>query len=783
MFERLFLGTLKLLPPLLCLPLLLQAPYLMAHEIIWNGSTDDNWQIGTNWQPYTGCTGFCGLFPPGPNDTAVLSPTIWGSNAVLTGHVDVDAVNILNGMNVDANGFGMDVTTFLAIQGASSSLRVVDAGGTNPDFSLETLVIEQGSLRLAGSPQVEVTGASSYNFQGSILGNGSIRFRNLEGTPGRVLINDGSIIVRSADLTLTADNGGDLDLDGSSETGIIDVDDFDNVTSRNLTLTVDGQLYFDAFDSTMLVGKGDRVHFTQPWTFGNDIGGTPRIKMNARDSTATLSGADMTMDDPVARIEVNSGTARFDANLDIHRGTLVVSDNTTIDFAKDASFSIDARIDKSLASNHQMIVRGITEIRQPLFDWDGLGQDVTSIVGGFLDIFSNEVETGTNQFDGSLNIVADGNRNAVLRVGTPSPWVMNGMMHLDGTSTEAKVFNGSLMQMGNGVGEASLEVDGLQARIESPVEFRDDARITLNTGSRLTLTNTSVVADGTRFFGDGQFVNDGAMTVENGAVIDVELVNHGTLAMANHPSFGPVHVAAFEQTTAGQWNVRVRLGNSDQLQVAAAALLDGSLNIVSAMPTPSRGDAFTILTASSVSGEFASVGQGGVAPGDAWRVLYGPTSVILKVTSSADFNDDHSFDCLDVDALVAEIASGVNNVDFDLTGDGIVDGMDLDQWLIDAGAANLTSGNPYLPGDANLDGTVDGQDFILWNTHKFTSTAAWCSGDFNADGVVDGQDFITWNTNKFSSADSGSASSVPEPIGASWMLAGLLIGFRLRHHE
>ncbi len=673
MFEQPLLRAANLLSPLLlCLPLMLQATYLPAREIRWSGRTDDNWQVGTNWQPYTGCTGFCGQFAPGPNDLAVLSPTIWGSSALLSGHVDVNAVNILNGMNVDANGFGMDVTTYLAIQGASSSFRVIDAGGPNPDFSLETLVIEQGSLRLAGSPQVEVTGVSSYNFQGSILGNGSIRFRNLQGTPGRVLINDGSIIVRSADLTLTADNGGDLDLDGSSETGIIDVDDFDNVTSRNLTLTVDGQLYFDAFDSTMLIGKGDRVHFTQPWTFGNDIGGTPRIKMNARDSTATLSGADMTMDDPVARIEVNSGTARFDANLNINRGTLVVSNNTTIDFAKDASFSFAARIDKSLASNHQMIVRGITEIRQPLFDWDGLGQDVTSIVGGFLDIFSNEVEAGTNQFDGSLNILADGNRNAVLRVGTQSPWVMNGSMHLDGTSTEAKVFNGSLMQIGNGVNAASLEVDGLQSRIESPVEFKDDARITLNIGSRLTLTNTSVVADGTQFFGAGEFVNNGTMTIENGAVIDVELVNHGALAMANHPSFGPVHVAAFEQTTAGQWNLRVRIGTADKLQVAAAALLDGSLNIVSVMPTPSRGDSFTIVTAASVSGEFANVSQVGLGPGDYWRVLYSATDAILKVTASGDFNLDGNFDCMDVNDLVAEIAGATNNPDFDLTGDGAV---------------------------------------------------------------------------------------------------------------
>ena len=121
-----------------------------------------------------------------------------------------------------------------------------------------------------------------------------------------------------------------------------------------------------------------------------------------------------------------------------------------------------------------------------------------------------------------------------------------------------------------------------------------------------------------------------------------------------------------------------------------------------------------------------------------------------------------------------DIASGINTNSFDLTGDGLVNGSDLTEWLTIAGATNLPSGNAYLVGDANLDGTVDGQDFIAWNNSKFTSTAAWCSGDFNADGAVDGQDFIAWNANKFQSADGLGSSAVPEPT--SLALAALAIG-------
>ena len=105
-----------------------------------------------------------------------------------------------------------------------------------------------------------------------------------------------------------------------------------------------------------------------------------------------------------------------------------------------------------------------------------------------------------------------------------------------------------------------------------------------------------------------------------------------------------------------------------------------------------------------------------------------------------------------------------------MTGDGVVDGSDLDEWLRQAGATNLASGGSYLDGDANLDGFVDVSDFNIWNGNKFTGSTGWCSGDFNADGVVDVSDFNLWNVNKFSSADS--TASVPEPAG---LLGGLSV--------
>ena len=144
-----------------------------------------------------------------------------------------------------------------------------------------------------------------------------------------------------------------------------------------------------------------------------------------------------------------------------------------------------------------------------------------------------------------------------------------------------------------------------------------------------------------------------------------------------------------------------------------------------------------------------------------------PTAILLR-RNTGDFNSDGSYDCLDVDALVAEIAGQSNAPEFDLTNDGRVNLDDLTTWLAEAGTVNLASGNSYLPGDADLDGSVDGTDFSIWNTGKFTDRAAWCSGDFTADGSIDGSDFSVWNTHKFTSSNASAA--VPEPSGVLTLL-------------
>jgi hypothetical protein len=146
---------------------------------------------------------------------------------------------------------------------------------------------------------------------------------------------------------------------------------------------------------------------------------------------------------------------------------------------------------------------------------------------------------------------------------------------------------------------------------------------------------------------------------------------------------------------------------------------------------------------------------------------------------SGDFDGNGFYECADVDLLVSNIATGSGDLQFDLTGDNMVDEADLDAWRAEAGSVGglTATGNPILPGDANLDGEVDGQDFVIWNSNKFTDTAAWCAGDFNADGSVNGQDFVAWNAFKFQSAND-SLAAVPEPSSIATILLLAALAFR-----
>ena len=173
-------------------------------------------------------------------------------------------------------------------------------------------------------------------------------------------------------------------------------------------------------------------------------------------------------------------------------------------------------------------------------------------------------------------------------------------------------------------------------------------------------------------------------------------------------------------------------------------------------------DAGQILAQDSNSVDGKNAGLEFTAPtaGDYQVVIYtegGQGEYVIQTTPGqslrdGDFDNNGAYEVADIDQLIERINTFSQDPVFDLNGDHRVDLADRDLWLGEAGANNLPTQAAYLPGDANLDGFVDGADFLIWNAHKFQSTARWGEGDFNADGTTDGLDFLIWNASKFASA-------------------------------
>ena len=158
-------------------------------------------------------------------------------------------------------------------------------------------------------------------------------------------------------------------------------------------------------------------------------------------------------------------------------------------------------------------------------------------------------------------------------------------------------------------------------------------------------------------------------------------------------------------------------------------------------------------------------------------------SVVPEPGVNCDFNFDGGCDIGDLNALLmlGPIGPGVSAAGqeaFDLTGDGVIDNADVDQWLATAATENGFA-SPYFRGDANLDGFVDASDFNIWNSHRLSFSLAWDSGDFNGDGAVDASDFNIWNSHRLmSSARTPATVPEPEALWLSFIALGWLAALR-----
>ena len=131
----------------------------------------------------------------------------------------------------------------------------------------------------------------------------------------------------------------------------------------------------------------------------------------------------------------------------------------------------------------------------------------------------------------------------------------------------------------------------------------------------------------------------GTGTLIGSGTVSGGMSNGGAVQPGDSPGILTVNNGNYTQTSAGALNIPIggtTAGTQySQLNVPGTATLGGTLNVTLTNGfAPASGNSFTILTAGSVSGTFATVNLPPLSSGS-WQVTYSATSVVLAVAQSS----------------------------------------------------------------------------------------------------------------------------------------------------
>jgi T5SS/PEP-CTERM-associated repeat protein len=180
---------------------------------------------------------------------------------------------------------------------------------------------------------------------------------------------------------------------------------------------------------------------------------------------------------------------------------------------------------------------------------------------------------------------------------------------------------------------------------------------------------------------------------ESTAIFHDPVTNNGGMIQV-FPGSTPIYLQGLTTMGAGSL-LTVHLADPEpglgQVEVGGAAALAGNLEVkLTAGFTPSLGDSFQILSAAGgVTGSLNLVSPPALPAGRQWDLAINPTSVVLKVVGSGDYN-----------------------------GDGVVDTGDYVVWRNTLGYAGTS-----LAADGNGNGLVDVGDYELWRRRYGTVIA------------------------------------------------------------
>jgi T5SS/PEP-CTERM-associated repeat protein len=189
----------------------------------------------------------------------------------------------------------------------------------------------------------------------------------------------------------------------------------------------------------------------------------------------------------------------------------------------------------------------------------------------------------------------------------------------------------------------------------------ESIRIGLDGTGILTVRDDGLVTTPDLVLGHmGELSGDGAVT----AVVSV----HGRVT-PGAPVGEMTIIGDYVQLTDSTLEVELTgpdsAGGNDRMLISSWAVLDGTLKAIwHDGYVPTAGDAIQILQAAQVVGRFGNLETDDLPVGLRASIVYGDTSVSLRIDCPADFNGDGTVDSQDIVAFLSAFVTGDPSADF-----------------------------------------------------------------------------------------------------------------------
>lgn len=543
------------------------------------------------------------------------SVNITGGNALVS--ASTLTVSDATTLNVVAGSVGMaTLGTSGAVSMNAASLNMT--GGT-ASVSIGSLVLVGGSDWREISQQA---GSSLEASDSMSLDHSSVK---LEGHTTASVSAVSLVLANGSVLNLSSNSGSSITASAISVT-----DSLVNVSGDTASVSI-GQLTLSDPSSAFVVGSATNTSARLGGLFGSGsltvTGGLSNLQITNGDFSGTINGAvGLEKVGDVSDTLVLNGHNIYSGATTVTGGTLAVDTFGTLGTSNSASIGTAG----TLAFVHSSVAGGISIVN---FGKTQFEDDATADQAG-IDNFG-EVWFEGHSTAGSATVVSrrgagvyfDGSAqgdNSVFDQGVSSVFDISGSA--SGVTVGSLSGGGTILLGGLNLG---VESRGDNVTLSGVIA---DGGLSGGTGGSLTkLGSGDLTLSGENTFSGGLVLQNGRLVVASGGALGSGsvMLNGGSLS-----ADGGIHTIVVEtnylQKASAALNLRATGIHTagDLLWVGETASLDGTLHITLNSSSPDIGDSFTVISAGSVTGRFASVTDD--FSDRRFLAVYLPTSVMVE---------------------------------------------------------------------------------------------------------------------------------------------------------